>query len=178
MLKKIRWLAGTAVLGLGLAFGVPAASASGSGQSHATEVDVIGGGTFQLNTFVKDTMHWTPGKIVVHSGSSLVLVDKATDPDPHTFTLAPASAVPRNFEQAIEGNAFTQGVLAAHGQPPNLKQFVNKGGPGFDTVGDSVMFDKSKKYNHVTIKITAKHGSKFYFICSVHPWMVGTLIVK
>jgi hypothetical protein len=30
----------------------------------------------------------------------------------------------------------------------------------------------------VTIKVTAKAGTSLYFMCGVHPWMQGKIVVK
>jgi hypothetical protein len=54
-------------------------------------------------------------------------------------------------------------------------QRLNRLQPGLDTVGDSLVLPPKGK---VSAKISAKAGSVLYYVCAVHPWMQGKIIVK
>src|SRR6266536_801997 len=100
-----------------------------AGDTAARQISVIGRELYVPNQIVQDTMHFSPGWLRVKQGSWLDLIDKANSDEPHTFTLAAAGDIPQSFDEAVEGNGFTQGILAAHQN--GAVKFLNKGGAGF-----------------------------------------------
>jgi hypothetical protein len=60
---------------------------------------------------------------------------------------------------------------------PIVRWVLNKGRPGLDAVGDSVAIQPDGSHRHITIQVTAKPGTTLYFLCAVHPWMQGKIVV-
>jgi plastocyanin len=179
-----RTLARAAAPALGLAVAVAAVVPATAAQapSKAT-VKAVGKVEFKPNRYVKDGMRWNSDVTVIKSGGTLTIVNK-TD-QPHSFSLVKRSQLPRNMAQ-MEG-CFGPGpcdeLAVAHGavdpetgeeRDPTIP-LVNVGKEGFDRPGDSVVFGPNSK---TTVKITAKKGTKLYYLCAIHPWMQGKLDVK
>jgi hypothetical protein len=59
---------------------------------------------------------------------------------------------------------------------------VNVGKPGFDSPGDSVAIIEAKGapagHKSVTVPVSAAPGTTLYFMCGLHPWMQGKIVVK
>jgi hypothetical protein len=53
---------------------------------------------------------------------------------------------------------------------------VNVGAAGFDQPGDSVIL--AAKSKNTKVQITAKAGTRLYFMCAIHPEMQGEIDVK
>lgn len=149
------------------------------GPSKATLV-IKGGTTFKINKYTKDSVHWTPGTVTIGSGGTLTISNQSTDPDPHTFSIVKKSQLPKTAAQ-IENCEVCGEIAKAHGVnpaepstgPPPIPT-VDPGKDGFNEPGDSQAIGA-----HQTLKltITAKPGSKLYFMCAVHPWMQGVVKV-
>ena len=60
---------------------------------------------------------------------------------------------------------------------PIVNWILNKGQPGLDTPGDSVAIQQPGTHHSVTINVSAPAGTTLYFMCAVHPWMQGKIIV-
>jgi len=165
---------------------IPALAAPGhkghkgsAGPSKATLV-IKGGTTFKINKFQKDSVRWVPGTVAIASGGTLTI--RASDPEPHTFSVVKHSQLPKTPDQ-IENCEVCNEIAKSHGvnpaEPPSGPPpitTVDPGKDGFNEPGDSQVIEP-----HQTLKltITAKPGSKLYFICAVHPWMQGVVkIVK
>lgn len=153
----------------------------GGGHGHsAAMLRIKGGSSFKINKFVKDSLHWVPGDVTIASGGTLTIANLSPDPEPHTFSIVQQSQLPRTMEQIDECGvcgeiAKAHGVNPAEppsGPPPNLT--VDPGNDGFNAPGDS-QFIGPHQTLHITI--TAKAGSRLYFICAVHPWMQGVVRV-
>jgi hypothetical protein len=151
----------------------------GGGHSAAT-LKIKGGSSFKINKFVKDSVHWVPGDVTIASGGTLTIANLSPDPEPHTFSIVDQGKRPRTASQlnecAICGEiAKSHGVNPAEppsGPPPILT--VDPGNDGFNAPGDS-QFIGPHQTLHITI--TAKPGSKLYFMCAIHPWMQGVVKV-
>jgi hypothetical protein len=61
-----------------------------------------------------------------------------------------------------------------------IKTYVlNKGKPGLDTFGDSVAVGpRNTRHAKITAVVSAPAGTTLYFLCVVHPWMQGKIVVK
>lgn len=165
---------------------IPALAAPGhkghkgsSGPSKATLV-IKGGTTFKINKFQKDSVRWVPGTVAIASGGTLTISNQASDPDPHTFSIVKHSQLPKTPDQ-IENCEICNEIAKSHGVNPAEQQSgpppiptVDPGKDGFNEPGDSQVIGP-----HQTLKltITAKPGSKLYFLCAVHPWMQGVVKV-
>ena len=59
---------------------------------------------------------------------------------------------------------------------PIVHWTLDKGQPGLDAVGDSLAIQPGA---HKSIKeiVSAPAGTTLHFICAVHPWMQGQIVV-
>jgi hypothetical protein len=69
-------------------------------------------------------------------------------------------------------------ALAAHfpnGQngPPVLT--VNVGAPGLNQTGDSLLMLPGQS---IQGQVTAAKGTELYYLCALHPWMQGEIVVR
>jgi plastocyanin len=129
---------------------------------------------------VAATFRWDPGTITVSSGSSLTFVH-GTAPDPHTVTLATKAQLPHSFNGPCVPCKIASGHVKNPNGPPgpgNIKAYIlNKGQPGLDTVGDSIALAPKGPHSRATIVVSAPAGTVLYFVCAIHPWMQGKIVV-
>lgn len=148
------------------------ASIAGSGDGL---VRTIGDETLTPNVQVQANLKFTPGKVRIGSGDSLTVRHDDKTTAPHTLTLVDASEQPQTFEDLFDPTfcPTCDAALGAHFSsfPPTA---VVDGGDGFNEVGDSVLFFEDES---LTVDVTAPSGATLAFICAIHPWMQGTLIV-
>jgi plastocyanin len=172
------------------AAGIWAAFASGSASKAAKTVTVTAkdnGVTMSPNKYIQDNMAFSPGTITVKSGDSITFkFDKPNMHEPHTITIVNQKDLPTNGIQ-VENCRACQQLAMGHlknpkGEPgpsnPIVHWTLNRGKPGFDTVGDSIAIEEPGAHKTNTVKVTAKPGTTLYFLCAVHPWMQGKIVVK
>ena len=170
---------GVALLGLtGSAIG-----AGGKGPAKA-KLSIKGKDSFKPNGYLKLGEFFAPGTVTIRSGGTVTMTN--TTDDPHTLSIVKRSQVPRTLEQV--GNCSVCGtILKAHGinpeGPPTMGpppiRVVDVGVAGFDSPGDStVIGPKASPGARVTFKVTSRPGTTLNFICAIHPWMQGRLLVK
>jgi hypothetical protein len=99
-------------------------------------------------------------------------------PEPHTLTILRPAQVPRTVAQMFVCQICEQ-IEAQHDpgldqQPPFVYR-VNKGRPGLDVAGDSLLIDADHPV--IRARVTAPAGTTLPFICVIHPWMQGRLVV-
>lgn len=172
MSRRVLAVSGVAAVAAA-AVAVPAGAAGGGGKAT---LKAVNSQKVVINKMAADTSHFAPGTLTVRSGQTLTIRDKRV---PHTFSLVRKSQLPKNARQV---NNCLQGICGqfaqAHGADPNSnappsKLLVDVGSKGFDQPGDSVFFQGNQK-----VKITAKKGTVLHFMCVIHPWMQGKLVVK
>lgn len=169
---------------LGAAAAAVAVASAFGASSAAPKVDHIGikaGAQIKPGFWIKDNLRYTPYVSTVKSGGTVVIKAGrgAFGEGPHTFSIVRKSDLPRTAAQANACKACGK-IAEEHGVDPSADSsqppahpFVD-GGDGFNKRYDSVVFEK----NPAPIKITAKKGKTLYFMCAVHPWMQGKIIVK
>jgi len=174
-------IAAVAALGLAVA---PATAAA-----KKNEIRIVGGTKFKAGKFVKDDVRFKPRKRSVKSGATVKVVDKGTDPAPHTISFVEKKFLPAGFEFEALG-----ALLAAHAANPETEEvgfFQVNDGVGVpndqagvlevdklgnaDNAGDSQFMAPGQG---TTLKVTAGKGSTLPFYCAIHPWMQGKLKVK
>jgi plastocyanin len=187
-LKRVKYLAIFAVV-MGVAAGW-AAYALGSSTPPGRGVVVLAkdnGVSISPNKYMQDNMFFSPGTITVKSGGTITFkFDKPGSMEPHTMTILRQSDLPKTGAQAENCKPcerYATPHLKNPKAPPDQNNpivhwILNKGKPGFDTVGDSVAIQEPGKHKSVAIKVTAKPGTTLYFLCAVHPWMQGKIVVK
>jgi plastocyanin len=182
------WVAAATAI-LAVAIAVPAFAATVPNHVRQT---TVGGERFVPNRLIADTMHFKVGTVHIKSGGTLTFVDKTKNA--HTFSIVKKRQVPRTAK-AVD-NCFGPGpcdeIAIAHGavnpdtgeeQEPTTP-LVNVGKAGFNQPGDSIVLPPAggpaaarAHASRTNVKITASAGKTLYFICAIHPWMQGKVVV-
>jgi plastocyanin len=151
----------------------------------AATVEVRGGDILQPGQFIKNNFRFVPRNITVNSGDVVRWVDRDRDEDdPHTVTIARKADLPQTIAQldaCYEPGGLCITTIEAHDpgldeQPPfNFR--VNRGGPGLDRRGDSLLFGGPFD-QAIRGRVTASAGRTLYYLCVIHPWMQGSITVQ
>jgi plastocyanin len=151
----------------------------------AATVEVRGGDILNPGQFIKNNFRFVPRNITVRSGDVVRWVDRDRDADdPHTVTVARKADLPQTIAQldaCFAPGGFCIQTIEAHDpgldeQPPfNFR--VNRGGPGLDARGDSLLFGGPFD-QAVRARVTAPAGRTLYYLCVIHPWMQGSITVQ
>ena len=178
--RKLRrpLVAALALLAL-VAIAVPAIAGAPKAPSRATQV-AVGGVKFVPNRSIADTMHFKKDEIDVRKGGKIVISDKTRQA--HSFSVVTKKQVPKKARQVdacFEGGVCGE-LAVKHGAiDPNTGEeqepttpLVNAGKAGFNQPGDSVLIPPRDK---VTVDVTG--GKDMYYICAIHPWMLGKIDV-
>ena len=105
--------------------------------------------------------------------------------EPHTLTIVKKSDLPKTSLQ-VENCKPCQRYATPHLKNPKappdehnpiIHWVLDKGQPGLDTVGDSIAIQQPGPHKSITVQVSAPAGSVLYFVCAVHPWMQGKIIV-
>jgi plastocyanin len=151
----------------------------------AATVEVRGGDILQPGQFIKNNFRFVPRNITVHSGDVVRWVDRDRSADePHTVTIARRSDLPQTIAQlnaCYEPGALCAKTIEAHDPgsdfTPPFNFRVNRGGPGLNVRGDSLLF--AGPFNQaVQGRVTAAAGRTLYYLCVIHPWMQGSITVQ
>lgn len=147
------------------------------------KIVIKGTETFKRNAYIKDSAHFVAGTLAIRSGGTVTLTN--TTDEPHTFSIVKPSQLPRTVKQIQECGVCGE-IAKSHGVnpegpplsgPPPIP-LVNVGPEGFDEPGDSIAINPKGHGGHVTFKLTASAGTTLNFICAIHPWMQGRILVK
>jgi plastocyanin len=143
-------------------------------------VKTPGTSVFRINKYAQDSVHFSPGTIRVASGGTITFTKTNRDPEPHTVTISTKQDLPKSFAQRCKPCE----IASHHLKDPNddskgVKTYVlNKGQPGFDVEGDSVVLAPKGPHKSETVVISAPSGTTLYFMCAIHPWMQGKIVVS
>jgi plastocyanin len=162
------------------------AFASGHAAAGSATVKALSGEKVAINQYLQDNMRFSPGTISVKSGSLLTFEYGDREQEPHTLTIVPKSSLPKTADQVMNCGIcqkLATGHLKNPKAPPDQSNPIvhwtlNKGHPGLDTAGDSVAIQPDPKHKSISVKVSAKPGTTLYFLCAVHPWMQGKIVVK
>jgi plastocyanin len=155
-----------------------AISSTGSaGPRTHDQINVVaarGGEDFEPNALIFSTFRFDPGLTKAHTGERLRVVDQdRSAEEPHTLTIVRGRDVPDTFEEIFScvpcGEALNQHFAT---DPPTLK--VNVGAPGLDAPGDSLLFFSGQSIGST---ISADGPRTLWFVCALHPWMQGRIVV-
>jgi plastocyanin len=155
-----------------LAVGISMAGAAGGAKNSAT-IYTKGRSAFKVNKGAFSYLKFAPATVQVKSGGTLKIVDRDKTGEPHTVTIVKKSELPKSFKCPACDQAFQDHQASEDGPPKNI--LVNKGPEGFDEAGDSVFFAKGQP---AKVTVSAKKGSTLYYLCAVHPWMQGKVVVR
>jgi plastocyanin len=173
-------IAATAALTIAAMAG-PASAAT----APAARVEVRGGDILQPGQFIKNNFRFVPRNITVNSGDVVRWVDRdRSAEEPHTVTIGRRSDLPQNIAQldaCFAPGGLCAETIEAHDpgldeQPPfNIR--VNRGGPGLNARGDSLLF--AGPFNQaIQGRVTAPAGRTLFYLCVLHPWMQGSIAVQ
>jgi plastocyanin len=137
-----------------------------------------------INKYVQEGDRFVPGTVRMSSGSELTFTFGDREEEPHTLTIVRKAELPKTVAQ-IENCRACQKYATPHLKNPKAPPDQNnpivhwtldKGQPGLDAVGDSLAIQPGR---HKTIKeiVSAPAGTTLYFVCAVHPWMQGKILV-
>ena len=171
------WLLGILAVVSATALGVGLATAAGS--SGGPIVKTPGEATFKINQYAKESHRFAPGTVTVASGGTVTFENTSKD-EPHTATIGTKAQMPRSFEQRCAPCEQAAGHLKnPKDENSPVKTYVlNKGQPGFDMPGDSVLIAPKGPHKTAKVVISAPAGTVLYYVCAIHPWMQGRIIVK
>jgi plastocyanin len=168
-----------AVLSLALAIalvaGLSVAGALDRAPARAT-VKTAGTETFKPGHFVSDTKHFNPLTIRVRSGGRVTWVHADQNNEPHTITISTRGDLPRSFDDPCKPCHIASGHLKDPSDPSKgLKtKRLNRGPAGLDEEGDSLALLPHQKISSI---VSASAGTTLYYVCAIHPWMQGKIIV-
>jgi plastocyanin len=136
-------------------------------------VRLLGTETFEANTLIQATFRFSPERLFPHSGESVRWIDQDKTEDPHTITVVRRSQLPTSVPEVFQCEACNA-ALDAHfsSNPPKVR--VNVGAPGLDQPGDSLLLLPDAS---IGAQVTADPGTRLYYLCSIHAWMQGKLVV-
>jgi hypothetical protein len=164
-----------------------AGSALGAGGKGPAKAKILikGGSSFKPNAYIKDSVHFDAGTVIIRSGGKITV--KNTSSEPHTLSIVKGSQLPRSLQQ-IENCSVCAAIGKSHGvnsegpptgpPAPPSHPLVNVGPVGFGTPGDSVAIGPAGPGGQVSFKVTARPGTTLNFMCVIHPWMQGRFLVK
>jgi plastocyanin len=144
---------------------------------------VGGGGAIQTrgtariepNELIYSTFHFSPEKAVVDSGQQLRFTHNDQAPEPHTATVVEKGDLPSDFLETFTCRVCNQ-ALRAHFGGGGLNRKVDADGDGgLSQPGDSLFFAPGQD---VSRQVTAPSGSKLFYLCAIHPWMQGKIVVN
>jgi hypothetical protein len=164
--------------------GAAVAAKNGPPPSHAT-INAVAKVKFKINRYVQDGLRWQKDTYQVRSGGTLHIVNKAED-GPHTLSVVKKSDLPRTTKQLNECSicqaiGLQFGITDPNSEAPPQQIYVDNGvatdtPAEFDKPGDSVFIGPAPG-SSANVKVTAKKGTKLYFLCAIHPWMQAKVIV-
>jgi plastocyanin len=183
MTRRIPVAAIAAVAALGVA-AAPAAAAV-----KKNEIRIVGGTKFKAGKYVKDDVRFKPMAVTVKSGATVNVVNKGTDPVPHTISFVEKAFLPKSFEFAAIGPLMAAHQVNEETQEPGIFQVNDGVGVPNDQAGllevDSLGNDTNAGDSQfiapeqgTSFKVTAKKGSVLPYYCAVHPWMQGKVKVN
>jgi plastocyanin len=163
----------------GVAFAASAPSKVTIKESHTIKV--------KPNRYFQDGLRWDKDTYTVKSGGTLHVVNNKADEGPHTLTVVKESDLPKTAKQ-MDRCSVCNKLGKAHGFDPNSNappkfQYLENGAgqtaaPDVDRPGDSGITGEGKPGESIDLKVTAKAGKELYFMCLIHPWMQGKIVVR
>jgi hypothetical protein len=165
-----------------------AMAAAGSVQaSSPNTVTAVNQFSVDINRSLNVEFRFAPGTLHIQHGATLTFREGPPQPpfvfpegvDPHTLSIVRPADVPTTLRQIF--NCPVCGPInSAHdpdnnGEPP-FTFVVNKGPAGLNQPGDSLLITSDHPVTRA--RVTASAGTTLRFICAIHPWMQGRLIVE
>jgi plastocyanin len=161
------------------------ALASSQAPKSTAVVKALAGEKVAINQYFQDDMRFSPGTITVKSGGTLTFEYGDKEMEPHTLTIVSKSQLPKTPVQVEQCQACA--IASAHLKNPKAEPSdsnpivhwtLNKGSAGLDAPGDSLAIFRQVSHKSISAKVTAAPGTTLYFLCALHPWMQGKIVVR
>ena len=166
---------------------VMAMAAAGSVQAHDNNtVTAVNKISADINQSLNIEFRFRPGTLHIKHGATLTFRGGPPQPpfafpegvDPHTLSIVRRADLPQTLRELVDCEAGLCGeFLQAHdleGASPNF--VVNVGKAGLNRPGDSLLI--TNDHPVTTARVTAPAGTTLHYLCAVHPWMQGKLVVE
>jgi hypothetical protein len=166
---------------------VMAMAAAGSVQAHDNNtVTAVNKFSADINKSFNVEFRFRPGTLHIKHGATLTFRQGPPQPafafpegvDPHTLSIVRQADLPRTLREGFECEGGLCGeFLQAHdafGAPPTF--VVNVGKAGLNRPGDSLLITDAHPVT--TARVTAPAGTTLHYLCALHSWMQGKLVVE
>jgi plastocyanin len=172
------------VIGIVLLVGVVSALMTTS--LHATTggsartVRTAGGESFVPNGRISANLRFIPGDVQIRSGGTLTFETGDATQEPHTLSIVDASDVPSSIDDVFscgEPGTVCDAIFTLGGPDFPPQRVIEAPGsmPGLDARLDTLVVLPGES---VSAKVTAPSGTTLYFICAIHAWMQGRIVVE
>ena len=148
--------------------GVFAGVAAASGGRPVVKAE--GTETFQRNSLIEATFHWSSDVVSVPSGGAITFVSTTAGEDPHTITIAHQDQMPSTIDDVFNCTVCN----TALGHLDGNSSYDRDGDGGLSVPGDTWLLLPGQS---LTVPVTASAGSTLYYLCAIHPWMQATIHV-
>ena len=165
---------------------VMAMAAAGSVQaSNPNTFTAVNKFSADINKSLNIEFRFAPGTLHIQHGATLTFREGPPQPsfagpvEPHTLSIVDRADLPRTLRELFFCEVC-QPFLEAHDpgndqQPPFIYR-VNKGRPGLNQPGDSLLVDADHPV--IRARVTAPAGTTLHYLCAIHSWMQGKLVVE
>jgi hypothetical protein len=170
---------------IGITILVMAMAAAGSVQaSNPNTVTAVNKFSADINQSFNVEFRFAPGTLRIERGATLTFRQGPPQPpfafpegvDPHTLSIVDRADLPRTLRELFFCPAC-QPFLEAHDPfGPSPTFIVNRGRPGLNQPGDSLLITADHPVTRA--RVTAPAGTTLHYLCAVHSWMQGKLIVE
>jgi hypothetical protein len=185
-MKHRKLVAGATALCLAVGASGAAVAANTAAVPKKVTIKQKGGLEMKPNRYIKDLLRWDKDVYTVKSGGTIHVVTTVANEGPHTFTVVKEKDLPKTAAQ-MNKCKICNTLAQAHGADPNSNappkfQFLENGvgqatPPEVNKPGDSGVTGEGKRGESIDLKVSAKKGSTLYFLCLIHPWMQGKVVV-
>lgn len=168
------------VLVVGLVSALTATSLHATTGGSSRTVRTAGGETFAPNARIASNLRFIPGDIQLRSGGTLTLEIGDSTQEPHTLTIVNRDEVPSDIDEVFECGApetVCDALFQLVGETDDPPRVIEGPGTiaGIDGRLDTLVVLPGET---VSAKVTAPTGTTLYFICAIHAWMQGRIVVE
>jgi hypothetical protein len=155
-----------------------ASSGVAGAESNQHKVNTIGENEVAINKIIFSTLRFSPETIRAASGAKLLLRHADQTKEAHTLTIVAQEDLPTTFDEVFACGEPGGPCQAASGHSPEGSEepvsVLDVGGPGLDEEGDSLFVAEEES---IKATISASSGTTLYYLCAIHPWMQGSILV-
>ena len=161
---------------------VMAMAAAGSVQaSNPNTVTAVNRFSADIGESLTLNFRFAPRTLHIDHGATLTFRE-GTPPfpealEPHTLSIVDRADLPRTLRELFFCPAC-EPFFEAHGDPfgPSPTFIVNRGRAGLNRPGDSLLVTPDHPVTRA--RVTAPAGTTLHYLCAIHSWMQGRLVVE